>query len=138
MTKLTVKILIGVLLSYVFLVSSCYKKKGIISSFSSSLSEAELLILTYPDSALSLLENLNPNNEDISLKARYALLLTQAEDKNYILHTDDSLINMAVSYYDSVRNVEQAFVSFSLFRGFLSGWDWRKGEEWSLPDHARR
>jgi hypothetical protein len=37
-----------------------------------------------------------------------------------------------------VRNVEQAFVSFSLFRGFLSGWDWRKGEEWSLPDHARR
>ena len=108
MTKLTVKILIGVLLSYVFLVSSCYKKKGIISSFSSSLSEAELLILTYPDSALSLLENLNPNNEDISLKARYALLLTQAEDKNYILHTDDSLINIAVSYYDSVRNVEQA------------------------------
>ena len=103
MTKLTVKILIGVLLSYVFLVSSCYKKKGIISSFSSSLSEAELLILTYPDSALSLLENLNPNNEDISLKARYALLLTQAEDKNYILHTDDSLINIAVSYYDSVR-----------------------------------
>lgn len=108
MTKLTVRILIGVLLSYVFLVSSCYKKKGVISSFSSSLSEAESLILTYPDSALSLLENLNPNNEDISLKARYALLLTQAEDKNYILHTDDSLINIAVSYYDSVRNVEQA------------------------------
>lgn len=108
MTKLTVRILIGVLLSYVFLVSSCYKKKGVISSFSFSLLEAESLILTYPDSALSLLENLNPNNEDISLKARYALLLTQAEDKNYILHVDDSLINIAVSYYDSVSNVEQA------------------------------
>lgn len=108
MTKLTVRILIGVLLSYVFLVSSCYKQKGAISSFSSSLSEVESLILIYPDSALSLLNNLNPDDEDISLKAKYALLLTQAKDKNYILHTDDSLINIAVSYYDSVRNVDQA------------------------------
>lgn len=108
MTKQKVCILIGVLLSSVLLVSSCYKKKGNIAAFYSSLSEIESLILTHPDSALSLLENLNPNYEDISIKARYALLLTLAEDKNYILHKDDSLINIAVSYYDSVGDMEQA------------------------------
>lgn len=108
MTDLKVCILIGVLISYVFLTSSCYKKKDTISSFTSSLSEVESLILIYPDSALSLLNNLNPDDEDISLKAKYALLLTQAKDKNYILHTDDSLINIAVNYYDSVGDMQQA------------------------------
>ena len=36
------------------------------------------------------------------------LLLTQAKDKNYVLHTDDSLINIAVNYYDSIGDIEEA------------------------------
>lgn len=105
MKKLKVYIFIEILLLYVLLTSSCNKKNSFASSL---LTKVESLMPTHPDSALYLLKNLNFNDEDISLKARYALLLTQAEDKNYILHTDDSLINIAVNYYDSTENVEQS------------------------------
>lgn len=57
----------------------------------------------YPDSALSLLETFSFSQKVSSAQsARYALLLTQAHDKNYITHTDDSLIRIAVDYYDSI------------------------------------
>ena len=32
-------------------------------------------------------------------RALYALLYTQAQEKNYVYETDDSLINIAVEYY---------------------------------------
>lgn len=57
----------------------------------------------HPDSALHLLQN-----TDISALhgkadlAYYALLLTQARDKSNIIQTNDSLINIAVRYYDSI------------------------------------
>ena len=95
--------IIAVLL-YVFLTNSCYIKK----ESSSLLEKAESLIYINPDSALFLLQKINPNTEDISVKAKYALLLTQAKDKNYVLHTDDSLINIAVHYYDSIGDMEEA------------------------------
>lgn len=67
------------------------------------LARADSLMQEYPDSALSLLETLSlPQNLPAPQSARYALLLTQAHDKNYITHTDDSLIRIAVHYYDSV------------------------------------
>ena len=37
-------------------------------------------------------------------RAYYALLLTQARDKNYVVQTDDSLIRTAVQYYDSMKD----------------------------------
>ena len=46
------------------------------------------------------------DNAEVAEKAKYALLLTQAEDKNYILHTSDSLINIAVCYYDSIQDTD--------------------------------
>lgn len=67
------------------------------------LDRANSLMQHYPDSALSLLETLSfPQNPPSPQSARYALLLTQAHDKNYVTHTDDSLIRIAVHYYDSV------------------------------------
>lgn len=89
---------------YVFLAYSCSKRKDTYVL----LSEVESLVLTNPDSALFLLKYFIPDEEDIALKAKYALLLTQAEDKNYIQHTTDSLIVIAVSYYDSIGNTEQS------------------------------
>ena len=65
------------------------------------LQRADSLMQEHPDSALYLLENIESvsviSQED---KAYYALLLTQARDKNYILHTADSLIKTATKYYD--------------------------------------
>lgn len=67
------------------------------------LDRADSLMQEYPDSALSLLETLSFSQKVTSSQsARYALLLTQAHDKNYVTHTDDSLIRIAVNYYDSI------------------------------------
>lgn len=55
---------------------------------------------TYPDSALSILEQLLIHRRcHVLTRALYALLLTQARHKNYIALEDDSLIKTAVDYY---------------------------------------
>ena len=69
------------------------------------LSTADSLMSTRPDSALHLLENICVSEIKTSAhKAKYALLLTQAQDKNYITPTTDSLIRIATEYYDSIDN----------------------------------
>lgn len=70
------------------------------------LVHADSAMEAHPDSALNILQNigckeLNTQEEH----AYYALLLTQARDKNYIAQTDDSLIQTAVHYYDSIGDV---------------------------------
>ena len=58
------------------------------------------------DSALVVLENISAKElATSSSQARYALLLTQAKDQSYLLHTDDSLIRIAVDYYDGTGDV---------------------------------
>ena len=68
------------------------------------LVHADSLMQSHPDSALLLLQGIDfrsiPSKAD---HAYYALLLTQARDKNYIIQTSDSLINIAVHYYDSIE-----------------------------------
>lgn len=67
------------------------------------LVRADSLMSYLPDSALSLLENIDLNEiKTPADEAIYALLLTQARDKNYIVHTDDSLITVAVNYFDLI------------------------------------
>ena len=64
------------------------------------LTRIEQLLYQYPDSALILLNRMDP--EELSApkdKARYALLLSMAYDKNYIDMKDDSFIRPAVDYY---------------------------------------
>jgi tetratricopeptide (TPR) repeat protein len=73
---------------------------------------AEYCMTDRPDSSLALLETIIDG--DIRLKAnkaRYALLYSQALDKNYIDLTDDSLINISVDYYYDRKNVRYKFLS---------------------------
>lgn len=67
-----------------------------------ALLQAENCMESQPDSALALLQRI-PHPEDLRSKAQadYALLMTQAMDKNYMKPTSDSLILLAVSYYGS-------------------------------------
>ena len=66
------------------------------------LVQADSLMTSRPDSALHLLEDFAVNSLKTKAdKAYYALLLTEAQDKNYIQQTDDSLIRTAVRYYDT-------------------------------------
>lgn len=76
------------------------------------LDTAESLIAERPDSSLVILDGIAI--DDIGsrrLRAKYALLLTQAKDKNYIDETDATLINEAVEYYEESDNVRYKFLS---------------------------
>lgn len=64
------------------------------------LLQVEGCMEAHPDSALKLLKRI-PDPESLRGKAQadYALLMTQAMDKNYIKPQSDSLITLAVGYY---------------------------------------
>jgi len=67
---------------------------------SSTLDRAETLIWESPDSALQLLEALPTSKRiDEESRARHALLLSQARFRCYVPTTSDSLINIALEYY---------------------------------------
>ena len=75
------------------------------------LTQAESLMDQSPDSALTLLNEIDSRPLKGELRARHALLLSQAYDKNYIDVADDSLINIAFDYYrntDDDRRLMQA------------------------------
>lgn len=70
------------------------------------LSEAERLMKERPDSSLFLLEEMKlPEKTSDEQYALWCLLLTQAQDKEYIEHTSDSLITVAVRYFDKKDNL---------------------------------
>jgi Predicted N-acetylglucosaminyl transferase len=64
------------------------------------LEKAEQWMTQFPDSALAILQTVDPQSLPRGEpRARYALLFTQALDKNYLPISDDSLINRAVKHY---------------------------------------
>lgn len=68
----------------------------------SILSDAEQIMTETPDSALTLVEGIDKDAlRTDKAKARYALLYSIALDKNYIDVVDDSLIQIAVNYYET-------------------------------------
>lgn len=70
------------------------------------LVHADSVMEAHPDSALNMLQNIGYKALSTQEEhAYYALLLTQARDKNYIVQTDDSLIRTAVHYYDSIGDI---------------------------------
>ncbi len=113
MSKCKRCLLVLCLLALAFMLISCYTPKD--NSF--LLLEADSLMSVYPDSSLPLLRRFNFKEAILPAKVKYALLLTQAEDKNYLLHCNDSLIMLAVRYYDSVGDVRySAFSHYYLGR----------------------
>ena len=77
------------------------------------LLQAEAVMNEYPDSALNLLKDIaQPELKTQAHHARYALLYSQALDKNYIDLTSDSLINIAVDYYKDRDDVKAKFLSY--------------------------
>ena len=84
--------------------TACQHRTPITSVFA----EAESLMYIHPDSALKLLQAI-PTPERLSGKeqADYALLLTQAKSRNQIYATSDSLIRIAVDYYQNSDEMGQ-------------------------------
>ena len=70
-----------------------------------NLQHAEALMDQHPDSALTLLNKITPNSLSTEDNARYCLLMTQAKNKNGLPLTSDSLISMAVEYYNDKKDL---------------------------------
>lgn len=86
------------------------------SGIDATLAEAERLMDARPDSALTLVESIDPSAiHSRSTRALHALLLTQAQFKNYIDVPNDSLISIAVDYYDSSRDSYRKMLSLYYF-----------------------
>lgn len=85
------------------LLSSCTIRQD----YNQQLLKADSLMQLRLDSALNILKSISP--EKLSTRADnayYALLLTQAQDKNFVVQKDDSLIRIAVHYYDSIGDTK--------------------------------
>lgn len=76
---------------------SCHKDSDVLGG---TFSKVEEYMDICPDTALYILNSI-PNPEDLRGKAGadYALLVTQAMDKNYMKFSSDSLIARALNYY---------------------------------------
>ena len=98
-----------ILLLVTLLFGACSDPKHVIEP----LHRAEALMNEHPDSALNLLKGIaQPELQTQEHRARYALLYSQALDKNYIDLTSDSLINIAVDYYKARDDVRAKFLSY--------------------------
>ena len=89
--------------------TACGDKKAV----TDVLNRAEAVMNEHPDSALNLLRTLTFDDfQKEKNRARYALLHSQALDKNYIDVTSDSLISVAVEYYKDKDDVRSKFLSY--------------------------
>ena len=79
--------------TFLFCLLGCKKNNNL------QLDEAERLLLHKPDSALYILKQIQPASLNPKDYARYALMYSEALDKNNIKITDDSLILQAWNYY---------------------------------------
>ena len=106
MTKTpTIQTLLLLLLT---LLTACNDPKPV----TDALHRAEMLMNEHPDSALAVLNTLSPDAMGKNrTRAHYALLYTQAQDKNYIDETNDSLITIATDYYRHTDDVRRKFLS---------------------------
>ena len=72
------------------------------------LEQAEKVMSEHPDSALFLLEQVAaPEKMPERDYATWCLLITEARDKNYIEHTSDSLINVAIQYFEKKKDINR-------------------------------
>ena len=109
-------------ISFTILLGACRRGSHAVSSI---LLLADSLMQPHPDSSLQLLEAIPaPQKMGKTDRAWYALLLTQAKYKNYVSLENDSLIQVAVDYFEKNSDREQLAKSY-----FYSGCVHREQED---------
>lgn len=98
-----------------FLAISCHKDADALNT---TFSKVEKLMEVCPDSAMSLLRTI-PEPEKLwgEAQAKYALLMTQAMDKNYMKFSSDSLISLALNYYTRTQNPPVVYAKALFYHG---------------------
>ena len=83
------------------------------------LEDVDSYIEERPDSALAVLEGIDKSElTNKELEAKYALLLSQALDKNYIDLQSDSIIAPAVRYYENHGTAKEKLLT-NYYRGVI-------------------
>lgn len=102
------------------------------------LSNAESYMLEHPDSALLLLQSTSVSQfHNKADRAKYAFLYSQALDKNYIDLESDSLIRIAVDFYNKHGSPGQkAWATFYQARVFENAHDIERAIELFLKAEA--
>ena len=108
------RLIISIIISLI----SCTHNKNYPTAFQPELAKAEAMMYRYPDSALHILQGIQPDipseNEQY---ATWALLMTQAQYKNQI-EQSDSLINIAYSYFTKHDNAQRKALAL-YYKGIL-------------------
>ena len=108
----------GLIISIIISLISCTHNKKYHTAFQPELAKAEAMMYRYPDSALHILQGIQPDipseNEQY---ATWALLMTQAQYKNQI-EQSDSLINIAYSYFTKHDNAQRKALAL-YYKGIL-------------------
>lgn len=84
------------------------------------LAVAERQMAEHPDSALQMLRQIDATSLNRHNTALYALLLTQALDKNDVAVNNDSSIRIAVDYYSRYNDNDKKLRSFYYWEKRLS------------------
>lgn len=84
------------------------------------LAVAERQMAEHPDSALLTLRQIDATSLNRHNTALYALLLTQALDKNDVAVNNDSSIRIAVDYYSRYNDNDKNYVLFIIGEKRLS------------------
>ena len=108
----------GLIISIIISLISCTHNKNYPTAFQPELAKAEAMMYRYPDSALHILQGIQPDNpSDNEQYATWALLMTQAQYKNQI-EQSDSLINIAYSYFTKHDNAQRKALAL-YYKGIL-------------------
>lgn len=108
----------GLIISIITSLISCTHNKNYTTTFQPELAKAEAIMYRYLDSALHILQGIQPDNPSNNEQyATWALLMTQAQYKNQI-EQSDSLINIAYSYFINQDNAQRKALAL-YYKGIL-------------------
>lgn len=108
----------GLIISIIISLISCTHNKNYPTAFQPELAKAEAMMYRYPDSALHILQGIQPDiTSENEQYATWALLMTQAQYKNQI-EQSDSLINIAYSYFTKHDNAQRKALAL-YYKGIL-------------------
>ncbi len=112
-TSFSIRIAFFFILS--FLIVSCHRD---MDALNMTFSNVEKCMDLCPDSALNLLKGI-PELGKLwgDSKATYALLMTQAVDKNYMKFSSDSLIALALNYYTITQTSPVMYAKALFYHG---------------------
>lgn len=99
-------------------------------NYDSRLTQADSIMVNHPDSALRLLEAMDACQlATKGDRAYHALLLSQARYRCYVAATSDSLINIALNYYQHHDNEREKLTRAYIYKGGVM-------EELGQPEEA--